>query len=146
MTLEMLQAIGRVFYYGVAAAAVLRGDQPLRQIGVLTIVGAVITPLTDWDHVRGEPYWGEMMVDIVMLSLWIVVLLHHRRWWLVVGTSFFLMSVLTHFAALIGPHFSDFKVLTVRILWNCAKVAATGCGLVAYELRRRKAAPNPPSA
>jgi hypothetical protein len=139
MDLHHLEMIGRVFYYGIPVAAVLRGDRPLRYAGAAIMANTLLTPLAQIGHVKGQPYYGIAVLDIGLVIALAVFLVRDRRWWLVVATACFLMCTLTHFAAMIGAPLHAYTISTVRILWAYGMILSVGWGLGAHELYRRGA-------
>ncbi|MBN9318253.1 MAG: hypothetical protein J0I28_00975 [Caulobacterales bacterium] len=137
MDFETVRLIGRLLYYGLCVAAVLRGDRPLRYVGVLIIANALLSPIVQPHDDLRAPRYGVMAIDFMLLLSMALILLRDRRWWLVVATALCLMTTLTHLAGLIGAPIESRITYFGRLFWAYGMVAALAYGLVERELHRR---------
>jgi hypothetical protein len=133
MDMYHLRKIVETLYYGICVAAVLRGDRPLRYIGVAIVANSLLSRLLQRHDALDQPQYGVMVADIALLAFMSAVLIRDRRWWLVAATGFLLMSFLTHFAALFGSPIRAYVIYTVRLAWSFAMVLALGWGLLQHE-------------
>jgi hypothetical protein len=138
MDIQQLRSIGRIVYYGICLAALLRGDRPLRWASVVIFANVLLSPALHLDHVGNGPLYGLITIDLALFVALAAMLVRDRRWWLVAATGFSLMSLLTHFAALIGTRPSLFVMDSTRTLWSYAMVFALGWGLLQHERCRRR--------
>jgi hypothetical protein len=126
-------------WFGFCAWAIGRGRAPERIHGAMHLVGAILTPIVQYNIGRQGAELGVFAVDVVVLAIGAFVALRWDRWWAMFAAAFLLLQVMVHVVRLFNLAADQFYYASTAMFWSFSSLFAMAFGMGQIELARLRA-------
>lgn len=129
--------VGAVFFFGVIAYALWKGDWPERVTGAAMLAATLLTPLVFRHAAFADPQWAVAAVDLALLTVLIIVVAVSRRLWLLLALSVHALGAASHIALIFDPNIKALAYLSSIVIWSYLANAFLLASVI--QARRRRA-------
>jgi hypothetical protein len=123
-------------WFGLCAWALGRGGPPERIHGGMHLVGAVLTPIVQYNVGRNGAELGIFAVDCAALAIGLYVALKWNRWWTLFAAAFLLLQAAVHVVRIFNLAADQFYYASIAMFWSYAALFAMAFGVGQVEHAR----------
>lgn len=109
---------GAVFFFGVIAYALWKGDWPERVTAAAMLAAMLLTPLVFRHAAFADPQWAVAAVDLALLAVLSLVVTVSRRFWLLLALSVHALGAASHVALIFDPRIKALAYLSSIVIWS----------------------------
>src|SRR5688500_12737166 len=115
------------------AWAIGRGRAPERIHGAMHLVGAMLTPMVQYNIGRDGAELGVFIIDTTVLLIALYVALRWDRWWAMFAAAFLLLQATTHVVRMFNLAADQFYYASAAMFWSFASLFAMAYGVAQIE-------------